>query len=214
IRPMPYDIPEVSTEPFLSDFQHASYDEEYVNRFWRILVQVSSVFQIFRGWFTGKCSPVHFFWHHADLALTLYSGRSVPMREGANPVEREIFSNEMISFGFWAGDKNIREPAFYAYMYPQPAGFMNEPLSPKEAFWSHQSGLALLRYEDARNAADSPEKVILDFLESVYQAGAKRANWDIETFRLPSSEKQLKEQAQKQRKGHADILEKLERPEA
>ena len=100
------------------------------------------------------------------------------MREGANPVEREIFSNEMISFGFWAGDKNIREPAFYAYMYPQPAGFMNEPLSPKEAFWSHQSGLALLRYEDARNAADSPEKVILDFLESVYQAGAKRANWD------------------------------------
>jgi len=136
------------------------------------------------------------------------------MREGANPVEREIFSNEMISFGFWAGDKNIREPAFYAYMYPQPAGFMNEPLSPKEAFWSHQSGLALLRYEDARNAADSPEKVILDFLESVYQAGAKRANWDIETFRLPSSEKQLKEQAQKQRKGHADILEKLERPEA
>lgn len=214
IRPVPYDMPGVSTEPFPSDYQHASYDEEYVNRFWRILVQVSSVFQVFRGWFTGKSSPVHFFWHRADLALTLFSGRPVPVREGASPIERETSSHEMISFGFWAGDQNIREPAFYAYMHPQPAGFMNEPLSPKEAFWSHQTGLALLRYEDVRNAADSPEKAILDFLESVYQAGAKRANWDIEAFRLPSSEKQLKEQSQKQHRGQADILEKLERPDA
>ena len=90
---------------------------------------------------------------------------------------------------------------------------MNEPLSPKEAFWSHQAGLALLRYEDVRNAADSPEKAVLDFLESVYQAGTKKANWDIEALRLPSSEKQLKEQAQKQHKEYADILEKLERPD-
>jgi hypothetical protein len=214
IRPMPYDMPEVSTEPFPSDYQHATYDEEYVNRFWRILVQVYSIFQVFRGWFSGKSSPVHFFWHHADLALTLFSGRSAPVREGANSVEREASSNEMISFGFWAGDKNIRYPAFYAYMHPQPAGFMNEPLSPKEAFWNHQAGLALLRYEDARNAADSPEKAVLNFLESVYQAGAKRANWDIEAFRLPSSEKQFRELSQKKHKESADILEILERPEA
>lgn len=213
IRPVPYDMPEVSTEPFPSDYQHATYDEEYVNRFWRILVQVSSIFQVFRGWFIGKSSPVHFFWHQADLVLTLFSGRSAPVKEGANPVELEAFSHEMISFGFWGGDQHIREPAFYAYMHPQPAGFMNEPLSPKEAFWSHQAGLALLRYEDVRNAADSPEKAVLDFLESVYQAGAKKANWDIEALRLPSSEKQLKEQVQKQHKEYVDILEKLERPD-
>jgi hypothetical protein len=214
IRPVPYDMPEVSTEPFPSDYQHAAYNEEYVNRFWRILVQVFSIFQVFRGWFRGKSSPVHFFWHHADLALTLFSGRPAPVREGANSVEIEASSHEMISFGFWAGDQNIREPAFYAYMHPQPAGFMNEPLSPKEAFWSHQGGLAFLRYEDVRNAADSPEKAVLDFLESVYQAGARRANWDIEAFRLPSSRKQLEEQAQKQHKEQADLLEKLERPDA
>lgn len=214
IRPVPYDIPEVSTEPFPSDYQHAAYDEEYVNRFWRILVQVFSIFQVFRGWFTGKSSPVHFFWHHADLALTLFSGRPVPVREGANSVEIEASSHEMISFGFWAGDQNIREPAFYAYMHPQPAGFMNEPLNPEEAFWSHQAGLALLMYEDVRNATDSPEKAVLDFLESVYQAGARRANWDIEAFRLPSSKKQLEEQFQKQHKEQADLLEKLERPDA
>jgi hypothetical protein len=211
IRPMPYDIPGV-TEPFASDYRHASYDEEYVNRFWRILVQVDSIFKVFRGWFTGKSSPVHFFWHHADLALTRFSSRSTPVREGANLVEREASSHEMISFGFWAGDQNVREPAFYAYMHPQPAGFMDEPLSPKEAFWSPEAGEAFLMYEDVRNA-DSPEKAVLDFLESVYQAGAKRANWNTEALRLLSSKKQIEEQTAKV-KEHPRILEKLERPDA
>lgn len=211
IKPVPYDIPGV-TEPFTSDYQFASYDEEYVNRFWRILVQVYSIFQVFRGWFTGKSSPVHFFWHHADLALTRFSGRPAPFREGANPVELESSSHEIISFGFWAGDQNVREPAFYAYMHPQPAGLMNEPLSPKEAFWDHQAGLALLMYNDVRNA-DSPEKAVLDFLESVYQAGAKKANWDIEAFRLTSFKEQPKEQTKKS-ENQPDILEKLERPDA
>jgi len=220
IKPVPYDILGI-TEPFATDYEHITYNEEYVNRFWRILVQVYSVFQVFRGWFTGKSSPVHFFWHHADLALTMFSGRPAPVPEGADAVEREASSHEMISFGFWAGDQNVREPAFYAYMYPQPAGFMNEPLSLSEAFWNHQAGLAILRYNDVREA-DSPQKAVLDFLESVYQAGAKRASWDIEALRLPSSEKQVEEKAEKSRKvansekqhkGQADILEMLERPE-
>ncbi|MDQ1274525.1 MAG: hypothetical protein QG610_96 [Euryarchaeota archaeon] len=212
IKPVPYDIPEV-TEPFVSDNQHASYDEEYVNRFWRILVQVDSIFKVFRGWFTGKGSPVHFFWHHTDLAFTLFSGMPAPVREGASPVEREASSHEIISFGFWAGDQNVREPAFYAYMHPQPDGLMFEPLSPKKAFWSPEAGEAFLMYEDVRNA-DSPEKAVLDFLESVYQAGAKRANWDTDAFRLSLSEKQFKKQAEKKQKEQPRILEKLERPDA
>jgi hypothetical protein len=118
----------------------------------------------------------------------------------------------MISFGFWAGDRNVREPAFYAYVYPQPEGVMDEPLSPKEAFWSREAGEALLMYEYVRNAADSPEKAVLDFLESVYQAGAKRAKWDTGALRLPSSEKQSEEQNKEKQKEYPDILEKLERP--
>lgn len=211
IKPAPYDIFWVSTEPFEADYQHASYDEEYVNRFWRILVQVYSIFQVFRGWFIGKSSPVHFFWHHADLALTLFSGRPAPVKEGGNSVEREASSHEIISFGFWAGDQNVRAPAFYAYMYPQPPGFMNERLSPKEAFWNHQAGLAMLLYDEVR-CADSPEKAVLDFLESVYQAGAKKADWNIEAFRLPSPEEQPGEQPEKH-KAYSNMLEKLERPE-
>jgi hypothetical protein len=99
IRPVPYDMPGI-TEPFATDYQHASYDAEYVNRFWRILVQVYSIFQVYRGWFIGKSSPVHFFWHHMDLAFTLFSGRPAPVREEANSVEREASSHEIISFGF------------------------------------------------------------------------------------------------------------------
>jgi hypothetical protein len=211
IRPVPYDIPWVSTEPFTADYQHASYEEESVNRFWRILVQVYSIFQVFRGWFIGKSSPVHFFWHHADLALNLFSGRPAPVREGAHSVERETFSHEIISFGFRAGDQNVRAPAFFAYMYPQPPGLMNERLSPEEAYWNHQAGLAMLMYDDVRYS-DSPEKAVLDFLESVYQAGVKKANWNIEAFRLPSPEEQPVEQPEKP-KEYSDILEKLERPD-
>lgn len=221
IKPVPYDMPGI-TVPFATDYQHIAYDTEYVNRFWRILVEVYSIFQVFRGWFIGKASPVHFFWHHMDLAFTFFSGRPAPVREGANSVEREASSHVIISFGFWAGDQNIREPAFYAYVAPEPPGLMDELLSPKEAFWSPEAGEALLMYEAVRNA-DSPEKAVLDFLESVYQAGAKRANWDIKVFRLPSSGKEFEKQPEKlemQSKDHkkskepVDLLEKLERPDA
>jgi hypothetical protein len=188
IRAVPYDIPAISTEPFATDETHASYDEEYVKKFWHILVQVDSIFQVFRGRFIGKSSPVAFFWHHVDLSLPRFSGRAVPVREGAGVVEREAFSHEHINFGFWAGDQNVREPAFYAFMHPMPKGLIEEPLSPKEAFWSPDAGMALLMYNSIREA-ESPEQKVLDFLESVYQAGAKKANWDIEAFRLPSYEK-------------------------
>ncbi|MCQ1535381.1 hypothetical protein FTO70_06700 [Methanosarcina sp. KYL-1] len=188
IKPVPYDIPGI-TEPFATDETHVAYDEEYVNRFWQILVRVDPIFQAFRGRFIGKSSPVHFFWHHADLALTRFSGRPAPVREGANPVEFESSSHEIISFGFWAGDQNVREPAFYAYVAPQPDGLMDEPLSPKEAFWNPEAGLALLIYNSIREA-EYPEQKVLDFLESVYRAGAKRAKWDIEAFKLTSYEKQ------------------------
>lgn len=188
---VPYDMPAVSTEPFETDELHASYDREYINRYWQILVQVNSVFQVFRARFIGKSSPVHLFWHHADLAVTRFSGRPAPARKGAGIVEREAYSHEVISFGFWAGDENVREPAFYAYAAPQPEGLMEELIRPKEAFWNPEAGMAILMYNDVRKAKN-PEQMLLDFLESVYQAGAKRANWDIESFQLPVSEKPSK----------------------
>jgi hypothetical protein len=115
-QPYPFDLP-FSTIPFEEDREHDVYDPEYVHRFWAILRQVDTIFQKFRGRFTGKSTPPHLFWHHMDLALTRFSGKRAPEKESAGVVEREAYSHENISFGFWAGDENIRAPAFYGYCF-------------------------------------------------------------------------------------------------
>lgn len=175
---------------FATDTAHAAYDKEYVNRYWRILVQVDQVFKEFSGRFTGKSSPVHLFWHTFDLAVTRFSGRKAPDRPEANRATRESYSHEVISFGFWAGDDNTRFPAFYSYTAPEPAGLTNTPLQPKEAFWntSDTGSLALLKYEDLRTL-ENPKAALLDFLESAYRAGATAAHWDIEAFTTLTFEK-------------------------
>ncbi len=183
IRATPYDVP-FSDVPFESDREHSSYDKEYVNRYWRILVQVNSVFEEFRSRFIGKSTPVHLYWHHADLAVTRYSGKKAPDYEGGTAADKEAYSHEVISFGFWAGDQNVRAPAFYSYTYPEPEGLSEEPLSPKEAFWNTDNGsMAVLMYDDLRKS-DSPRQALLDYLESAYLAGTKRANWKIEELEL------------------------------
>jgi hypothetical protein len=174
----PFDPARVGSDiPFAEDNQHASYDPEYVNRFWRMFAWVDGVFREFQGRFYGKSTPVHLFWHSMDLVVTRFSGRAAPM-EADSPVEREAYSHEVLSFGFWAGDANVPAPAFYAYAYPEPAGLRDEPLAPAAAAWTGEGGaMALLMYDDVREAADARADV-LAFLESAYQAGAKRANWD------------------------------------
>ncbi len=162
--------------PFAEDHEHASYDREYVDRFWRILIQVDQVLKEFRSQFIGKCSPVHFFWGSFDLAVTRFSGRRAPEREGADPITREAYSHEVISHGFWPGSGD-QAPAFYSYTAPQPAGLDQELIRPETAFYSSQVSEFLLMYEDVRGA-DSPRQVLLDFLQSTYEAGSNLANWD------------------------------------
>jgi hypothetical protein len=172
----------IGGEPLDEDTQHASYDKEYVGRYWRTLVQVDQVFKEFSGRFNGKQSPVQLFWHSFDLALNRFSGRRAPEREGADRVTREAYSHEVISFGFWPGDQNLRTPAFYSYTAPEPEGLTDEALRPEVAFWAPEGGMALLMYDDLRRM-DSPKSTILEFLENAYQAGAKTASWDVEAFR-------------------------------
>jgi hypothetical protein len=172
------------SEPFESDTLNASYDREYVSRFWHILVQADQIFKTFAGRFSGKSSPVHLFWHSFNLAVTRFSGRIAPEREGEDLVTREAYSHEVVSFGFWAGDANLRAPAFYSYTAPEPAGLAEQPLQPDAAFWNVTNGssMALLMYDDMRELGD-PRQALLDFLESAYQAGAALAEWDVEGLR-------------------------------
>lgn len=177
IRAEPFGVP--MTTPFELDREHASYDPDAVTRYWRALLWIGDVFEQFAGWFDGKTSPVHLFWHSFDLAVTRFSGRPAPQQTGVDPVTREAYSQEVISFGFWAGDANLRAPSFYSYTAPQPHGLTERPLQPDSATWSPANGshLALLAYETVR-ISPHPRATLLDFLESAYQAGAQAANWD------------------------------------
>lgn len=162
-----------------ADTQHASYDPGAVVRFWALLRQVDAALQAFSGRFLGKSSPVHLFWHSLDLAHTRFSGRPAPVRDDADPVTAAAYSHEVCSFGFWAGDARHRGPTLYSYTAPEPDGLTERPLRPHQAWWDHQESgsQALLRYEDARATGD-PAGVILDFLQSAYEAGADAAGWD------------------------------------
>jgi hypothetical protein len=180
----------INTKPFDLDDEYTldnntyncTCDENYVKRFHRVLAWVDQVFEEFAGRFNGKTSPVQLFWHGFDLAVTRFSGRRAPQRPGADGVTREAYSHEVISFGFWPGDANVREPAFYSYTAPEPEGLTEHPLSPEAASWLPEGGMALLNYEEVRNSS-SPAETLLEFMESAYRAGAKSAGWDIEALR-------------------------------
>jgi hypothetical protein len=163
--------------PFEKDQEHAAYDAEYANRFWRILLQADRVFKEFRSGFIGKVSPVHFFWGSFDLAVTRFSGRRAPEREGADAITREAYSHEVISHGFWPGGGATKAPMFYSYTTPEPAGLSKEPVSPDKAFYSTEMSEFLLPYDDVRQAS-SPDEALLEFMQSTYEAGARLANWD------------------------------------
>lgn len=178
--------------PFSCDTTHASYDPEYANRFWRVLLQTDRVFKEFRSHFIGKCSPVHFFWGSFDLAVTRFSGRVAPLHPGGvphlpNAVAQEAYSHEVSSAGFWPGNASNQEACFYSYAYPAPDGFADAPVQPNAAFWSSTLREWMLPYEAVRTA-ESPDATLREFLESTYAAAANLAKWDrtaLEWTRAP-----------------------------
>jgi len=180
ISEMPNELP--GPIRFSEDRTHASYDPDYAQRLWRILVQVERVLYAFRTAFIGKCSPVHFFWGSFDLAVTRFSGRRAPLHPGGVPylpdaVAQEAYSHEVSSAGFWPGNDVIPYPAFYSYAYPEPLGFAQAAIRPAEAFYSQDLSEYILPYEAVRTAAD-PDQALMAFLTSTYEAAASLGKWD------------------------------------
>ena len=173
INRTPQEVP--GAVPFDQDYSNCSYDSQYANRFWRILVSSSKVLERFRAKFTGKCSPVHFFWGSFDLACTRFSGRPAPARKGV--ISGPAYSHEVSSAGFWPGGGAVAGPAFYSYTVPQPPGLETQPVRPAAAGWNSQLSEFILMYDDVR-LAKSPEATLREFLESTYDAGARLTNWD------------------------------------
>ncbi|TAN00268.1 MAG: hypothetical protein EPN40_04170 [Rhodanobacteraceae bacterium] len=158
------------------DTRHHSYDREYANRLCRILVQVDRVFTDSQCAFVGKCSPVNFFWGSFDLAVTRFSGRRAPPRDGP-AFQQDAYSHEVISHGFWPGSGPVLEPAFYAYAVPEPAGLKEAHVLPKEAFYHRELGEFIMPYEAVRQA-DTPDDPIHAFIGSTYARAAELAHWD------------------------------------
>jgi uncharacterized protein DUF5996 len=186
IWPKPVEVPDPI--PFEQDRRHASYDRDAAQRFWRALVQVDRVLTEFRARFLGKCSPVHFFWGGFDMAVTRFSGRPAPPHPPIpgvpDSVTREGYSHEVSSAGFWPGGASFPEPAFYSYAYPEPPGFASAPVRPAQARYVKELGEFLLPYEAVRTAP-SPDDVLLDFLQTTYEAAADAARWDRKALERP-----------------------------
>ena len=187
--------PEILDKPFdlnierkfdqLKDIK--SYDRDYVQRYWKVMLWTSNVFRTFSGRFYGKTCPVHLYWHSMDLAVTRFSGKRAPkMPSEARISDKDAYSHECISFGFWPGDPNIPEPAFYSYTSPAPEGIEKTNLNPASALWRENNGswLAILPYRELLEK-ENPQEVLLQFCESAYMAGASLAGWDIEDLRVP-----------------------------
>jgi hypothetical protein len=175
----PNEIPDAM--PFTKDDAVRPYDEIYVHRFWRVLIEADRIFNRFRTSFLGKVSPVHLFWGGLDLAVTRFSGRSAPLHPGGIPalpdsVTREAYSHEVSSAGFWPGGQGV-DAAFYSYAYPEPDGFRNTTIRPSAAYFHKNLGEFILPYESVRTASD-PDRMLLEFLHSTYAAAADTGKWD------------------------------------
>jgi hypothetical protein len=174
IWPMPVEIPDPVR--FDEDTAHHTYDPEYANRFWRILVQIERVLSGTRCSFVGKGSPVHFFWGSFDMAVTRFSGRPAPPREGP-AFMRDAYSHEVISHGFWPGSGPLLEPSFYAYAVPEPEGLKEARVRPDAAYYHRELGELILPY-DAVRTASSPDEAIVAFVDSTYSQAASLGKWD------------------------------------
>jgi hypothetical protein len=178
IWPMPMEI----ADPIRldKDEEHAAYDAEYAQRFWRVLLQTMRVFTAFRARFRGKVSPIHLFWGAMDLACTRFSGRIAPPHPSMpglpDRVTRDAYSHEVSSAGFWPGGGGM-DAMFYSYAYPEPPGYREYAIRPDAAAFSEAFGEFVLPY-DAMRKAEDPDAALMEFLQSTYEAAAECARWD------------------------------------
>jgi hypothetical protein len=172
---MPNEIPDAVA--FAEDHLARDYNRDSAERFRAALAAMLPVFASFRAGFSGKASPVHFWWGSFDLAVSRFSGRKAPPHPGGLPglpdrITREAYSDEVSSAGFWAGGATAAEPFFYSYIYPEPDGYRAAKLV--HGGFDETYGEFVLSYEEVRAAGD-PGAMLTKFFQSTYDAAANLA---------------------------------------
>jgi hypothetical protein len=186
IMTLPSEI--VDPIPFELDELHNTYEREHASAFHLALLQIQEVFMIHRSSFSGKSSPIHFFWGGFDLSLAYFSGKRAPHHPGKmvgmpDWVLQDAYSHEVRDAGFWSGNDGLPEAAFYCYLYPEPNGYKSGKVEPAEAYYHQTLGEYILPYSAVQESEDPQEK-LLAFLNSTYQIGATLAGWDPD-FTVP-----------------------------
>jgi hypothetical protein len=172
---IPQEVPD--PVPFNEDKEQRPYDRDLVNAWWRIMLSVQRVLSVFQGRFTGKTQPIGLMWGTLDIRAALYSGKPAPISDNTGFIRRNAMNAELMEMGWWSGDPAFPKPAFYSFTYPQPNGIENAKIGPQAARWDSGMGEFLLEYDDLRRSSD-PDRDLLTFLETTYDAGATAAGWD------------------------------------
>lgn len=173
---VPQEVP--NPVPFNEDREERPYDADQVNSWWRILLSVQRVLQVFQGRFMGKTQPIGLMWGTLDIRAAFYSGKPAsPGEANKGFIRRNAMNAELMEMGWWSGDPSYPSPAFYAFTYPQPQGIENSRIGPEAARWDANMAEFIFNYDDLRQSSD-PDAALLTFLESTYAAGATSAAWE------------------------------------
>lgn len=179
INPVPSEIP--NAIPFNKDRKHHAYNKNHVENWFRIQLQSSFLLDIFRSNFTGKSSPVHFFWGSFDLTTARFSGKKLPDKTDwpkGYHFMRYAENEENFACGFWPGNEQYESPAFYSYMYPAPKGCETINTGSTFSYFDKKLAECVLPYEEAIKTKN-PEKEILNFFNTTYTGFAGLAGWNV-----------------------------------
>ena len=166
--------------PFPRDTMHRAYDKAYVLAFWQIVARVTTVLTEFRAGYVGKASPPLLFWGHFDLSLSVFSGRPMPpslFAQLTDKLDREGYSHELVTVGWWPGDRRLPKPTFFGSVAPEPAGFSSMMSRTPAVHYDPGIHSYCLDYDAVRTAPD-PARLALDFFRATYAAAADLGDWD------------------------------------
>jgi hypothetical protein len=174
INPAPQEVP--WTVPLDEDDQHATYDADQVATYFAAATQAALVLAEIRAPFRGRSTPINAWWGTFDLAVNFFSGRPADppsddfiMRNGGDA--------EQVAIGWWPGDPNHEQAAFFAFAYPAPDGFGDTDLSPAAGRWDAKLGEYVLDWDDIRESPD-PHTAAVEFGRAAFRHGCAVCEWD------------------------------------